>query len=131
MTLKSDSKFKEKLTFGFGKFSPEHSKVSKLGLWWDTFIQSRTWVWRILTQVLKILKYLHFNGFLLTKEYAVLGTKELSFMTLNSDAKFQEKLTGGLENDIRNFANFHQSTRMSQNWDSDGVLLSNVENVWA
>ena len=25
----------------FGKFSPEHSKVSKLGLWWDPFIQSR------------------------------------------------------------------------------------------
>ena len=24
----------------FGKFSPEHSKVSKLGLWWDPFIQS-------------------------------------------------------------------------------------------
>ena len=66
----------------------------------------------------------------MTKEYAVLGTKELPFMTLNSDAKFQEKLTGGLENDIRNLANLHQSTRMSQNWDSDGVLLSNVENVW-
>ena len=25
----------------FGKFSPEHLKVSKLGLWWDSFIQSR------------------------------------------------------------------------------------------
>ena len=25
----------------FGKFSPEHSEVSKLGLWWDHFIQSR------------------------------------------------------------------------------------------
>ena len=25
----------------FGKFSPEHSKVSKLGLWWDPFVQSR------------------------------------------------------------------------------------------
>ena len=23
----------------FGKFSPEHLKVSKLGLWWDSFIQ--------------------------------------------------------------------------------------------
>ena len=82
-----------------------------------------------MTQVLKILKYLHFNGFLLTKEYTVLGTQELAFMTLNSDAKFQEKLTGGLENDITNLANFPQNTRMSQNWDSDGVLLSNVENL--
>ena len=25
----------------FGKFSPEYSKFSKLGLWWDPFIQSR------------------------------------------------------------------------------------------
>ena len=38
MTLKSDAKFEEKVTCGlkndeeFGKFSPEHLKVSKLGL---------------------------------------------------------------------------------------------------
>ena len=25
----------------FGKFLPEDSKVSKLGLWWDPFIQSK------------------------------------------------------------------------------------------
>ena len=25
----------------FGKFLPEHLKVSKLGLWWDPFVQSR------------------------------------------------------------------------------------------
>ena len=25
----------------FGKFSPEHFKVSKLGHWWDPFVQSR------------------------------------------------------------------------------------------
>ena len=31
-------------------------------------------------------------------------------MTLKSDAKFVEKLTCCLENDIRNLANFHQST---------------------
>ena len=36
-------------------------------------------------------------------------------MTLKSDTKFEEKLTCGLENDIRNMANFHQSTRKSQN----------------
>ena len=50
-------------------------------------------------------------------------------MLLKSDAKFEETLTSGLENDIRNFANFHQSTRKFQNWDLDGILLSNVENV--
>ena len=34
--------------------------------------------------------------------------RELSFMTLKGDAKFEEKLTCDLEND-RNIANFHQS----------------------
>ena len=32
-------------------------------------------------------------------------------MRLMSDAKFEEKLTCGLENDVRNLANFHQSTQ--------------------
>ena len=31
-------------------------------------------------------------------------------MTLKSDAKFEEKLTCGLENDKRNMANFDQGT---------------------
>ena len=30
-------------------------------------------------------------------------------MTLKGDAKFEEKLTRGLENDMRKMANFHQS----------------------
>ena len=30
-------------------------------------------------------------------------------MTLRSDAKFEETLTWGLENDMRNLANFHQN----------------------
>ena len=50
-------------------------------------------------------------------------------MTLKSDAKFEEKLTCGLENDMRNLANFYQNTQKSQNWDFDGILLSKVENV--
>ena len=40
----------------------------------------------------------------------VQGAEELSYMTLNSDAKFEEKLTCGLENDLQNLANFQQST---------------------
>ena len=32
-------------------------------------------------------------------------------MTLESDAKFEEKLTCGLENYLRNLTNFHQSKR--------------------
>ena len=36
-------------------------------------------------------------------------------MTLKIDAKFEEKPTCGLENEMRNMTNFHQSTRKSQN----------------
>ena len=52
-------------------------------------------------------------------------------MILDSDAKFEEKLTFGLKNNIKNLANFHQSTCKSQNGDFDGILLSKVENIWA
>ena len=50
-------------------------------------------------------------------------------MTLTSDTKFEGKLTCGLENDMRNLANFHQSIRKSQNQEFDGILLSKVQNV--
>ena len=50
-------------------------------------------------------------------------------MTLESNAKFEEKLTCGLDSDMRNQANFHKSTRKSQNWDFDGIFLFKVENV--
>ena len=50
-------------------------------------------------------------------------------MTLESDAKFDKKLTCCLENDMRNLASFYQSTRKSQNWDFYWVLLSKVENL--
>ena len=48
-------------------------------------------------------------------------------MTLNNDAKFEEKITCCLENDMRNFANFYQSTQKSQNWNFDKILLSKVD----
>ena len=38
-------------------------------------------------------------------------------MTLVYDGKFEEKLTCGLENDMRNLTNFHQRTQNSKNWD--------------
>ena len=50
-------------------------------------------------------------------------------MTLKSDAKFKEKLTCCLQNHMRNFANFQQSTRKCQNWNFDRTFLSKVENV--
>ena len=58
------------------------------------------------------------------------STEELNFMTLDCDAKLEEKLTCGLESDMRNLGSFYQSIRKSQNWDLDGILLSKAENVW-
>ena len=52
-------------------------------------------------------------------------------MTLKSDVKFEEKIKYGLKNDMRNLANLYQSIWKFQNWDFDGILLSQVENVWA
>ena len=46
-------------------------------------------------------------------------------MTLKCDAKFEEKLTCGLENDMRNLTNFHPSTQKSQNWDFHGFFYPN------
>ena len=45
-------------------------------------------------------------------------------MTLKSDAKFKEKLTCGLKNNIRNLFNFHPSSRKSENWHFDWIILS-------
>ena len=39
--LKKTDLWFEKWHEEFGKFSPEHLKVSKLRLWWDSFVQSR------------------------------------------------------------------------------------------
>ena len=50
-------------------------------------------------------------------------------MTLKNDAKFEEKLTRCLENDMRNLENFDQSTQKCQYWNFNGFLLPKVENV--
>ena len=70
----------------FGKFSPEHSEVSKLRLWWDPFIQSRNYM---------SLKF----------------TEELCVMTVMNDAKFEEELTCCFKIDMRNLTNFDPSTQ--------------------
>ena len=49
-------------------------------------------------------------------------------MTLKSDTKFGDE-SACFKIDMRNLANFHQSTRKCQNWDFDGNLLSKVENL--
>ena len=49
-------------------------------------------------------------------------------MILKTHAKFEEKLSGGLENDMRHSGNFHQNTSNCQNWYFHGILLSKIEN---
>ena len=45
-------------------------------------------------------------------------------MTLKSDAKFEEKLTLGSKNDMRNLVNFNASSGKSENLHFDVLLLS-------
>ena len=90
MTLKSDAKFDQKnellLEKWFCKFSQEHSKVSKLKLWWDPFALSR----KCMT-----LKF----------------TEELCVMTMKNDTKIEEELTCRFIKHIRSFINFDPSTQ--------------------
>ena len=105
MTLKGDAKCKGKLTRGlkndkeFNLFSCEQLKVWKFA----------------------------FDGFLLLKAYKVLdekSTEELSLMTVESDAKFEEKLALGFENDMTNLVNFNMSSGKNENLHFDVLLLS-------
>ena len=96
MTLESDVKFEEKTDLWFGKwheefrkFSPELSTVSKLGLLWGPFIQSRKWM------SLKV-------------------TGKLCVMTMKNDVKFEKELTCRFKIDMRTLTNFEPSTRKSQ-----------------
>ena len=52
-------------------------------------------------------------------------------MTLKNHTNFEEKLTCGFENRMRNLANFHQNNWKCQNWYFHVTLLSKVENAWA
>ena len=45
-------------------------------------------------------------------------------MTMKGDAKFKEKLTRGLKNDIRNLVNIQKTSRKSKNLHFDGLLFS-------
>ena len=47
-------------------------------------------------------------------------------MTLKSDARFEEKLTLGSKNNMRNFVNFNASSGKSENWYFDVLLLSKI-----
>ena len=95
MTLESGTKFEEKLTCGLEnntggifKFSPEHLKVSKLGHWWESFVQS----WKYMS--------LKFTG-------------ELCVMTMKNDTNIEEELTCQFKIDLRNLTIFDPSTQRS------------------
>ena len=69
----------------FGKFSPEHLKVLKLGPWWDPLVQRRKFI-------------------------SLKCTEELYVMTMKNDAKFEEELTCHFKTDMRNLKNFDSNT---------------------
>ena len=77
-----------KLHEEFGKFSPEHLKVSKLGLSWGPFVQSR-------------------------KCMSLKFTEELCVMTMKNDTKIEEELTCHFKIDMRNSTNFDPSIQKS------------------
>ena len=95
-------KWHEKL----GKFSPEHSKVTKLGFWWDPFIQNRKCI---------SLKF----------------TAELCVMTMKNGAKFEAeltclfKLTWGIRQILT------RALEDLKNLHFNGLLLTRVYNAWA
>ena len=74
-------------------------EVQKLALWLDPFVQSiQIFRWK--------------------------STEELCLMKLKSDAKFEEKLTLGPKNDMRNLVNFNASSSKSGNLHFDVLLLA-------
>ena len=95
MTLKSDAKFKEKLTCGlkndmgeFGKFSPEHRKFQN----WD------------------------FHGTLVVQSRKCMSLKftgNLCAMTMKNDTNTEEELTCCFKTDMTNLTNFDLVTQKS------------------
>ena len=79
-------------------------KVQKLALWLDPFVQSiQIFRWK--------------------------STEELCLMTLKSDAKFEEKLTLGSKNDMRNLVNFNVTSGKSESLHFDVLLFSIAHKV--
>ena len=103
-------------------------KINKK-IWRKTVVSQMVKIWWILIWALKSLKNLHFDW----SFPVMLDLKKYSgviFHNIRDWSRIWHK-TCGLENNMRNLANFHQSTWRSQNWDFDGILLFKVENIWA
>ena len=67
-----------------------------------------------------------FGELLLPKAHKVLDEKESCLITLKSDANFEEKLTLGSKNDMRNLVNFNASSGKFENLQFGVLLLSKV-----
>ena len=70
-------------------------------------------------------KNIHFNVLLLSKVYSA-WTKKVERSYLSWHWRVMQNLkktTCCLENDMRDLANFHKSSRKCQNWNFDGILL--------
>ena len=50
------------------------------------------------------------------------NTEELCFMTLKNYAKFEEKMTFGSKNDMKNLVNVHPTTRKSKHFSPMGYF---------
>ena len=91
-------------------------------------VSKLTWkIWQILTRALESLKNFRFNGILLSKVYigwAKKSKEELSCMTRTSDEKFGEKLTYYFKIYMRNLTIFDPSTRKSNFFYFNGLLLA-------
>ena len=107
----------------FGKFSSEHSKVSKLGLWWNPFVQRRKcmslkytgylclmteeWckIWRGIDSSVQNW-HEKFDEF--SPEHSKISKicKDLCLMALDIDAKFQRKLTCAFRSCHEEFGKF-------------------------
>ena len=74
----------------FGNFSPEHLKVSKVGLCWDPFVQNR-------------------------KSVTFKFTEDLCVMTIKISAKLEGELTCRFKIEMKNFTSFDPSTQNSKN----------------
>ena len=75
-------------------------------------VSKMTRIWGILIRALKDSKICNLIGPFRAKyiTFDLKNTEDVSFMTLKSHAKFKDKLTCGLENDMKNLPNFHQNT---------------------
>ena len=99
----------------------QNLKENWLVAWKMTYI-----IWLIFMQAVKGLKIWNLIGFFVQSiwNFWWKSTEELCFMTLKSDAKFEEKLILGSKNDMRNLVSFNASSGKSENLHFDVLLLS-------